>query len=47
MTTISSSLRDGFQPEDIETIGLAISEKIIRRNESAHRVFTVGYIHGK
>lgn len=28
MTTISSSLRDGFQPEDIETIGLAISQKL-------------------
>lgn len=28
MTTISSSLKDGFQPEDIETIGLAISEKL-------------------
>jgi phage-related protein len=28
MTTISSSLRDGFQPEDIVTIGQAISEKI-------------------
>ncbi|MDD4280027.1 MAG: hypothetical protein PHX74_09870 [Candidatus Sumerlaeales bacterium] len=28
MTTISSSLKDGFQPEDIETIGLAISQKL-------------------
>jgi phage-related protein len=28
MTTISSSLRDGFQPEDIATIGQAISQKL-------------------
>jgi hypothetical protein len=28
MTTISSSLKDGFQPEDISTIGEAIAEKL-------------------
>ena len=38
MTTISSSLRDGFQPEDIRNDWTGYITKIIGWDESAHRV---------